>query len=196
MTSIIHLRMKNRALFPLCVCSIYDSKEQFYWSGVSLGESASPLSALQSKAQTEAFEKYICHLSNYLNAPRRMQMNWLLQAANFNDCSQITSYCLIESEWNGRLKHKHTAVLTALTRDSLSKKEVLLSRVTLLRWSVQHSAALWCGGKVLWISCFLIHKGLLGVTKQSGSGMLFTVWQQIFENLFNLFLLNINCFTI
>ncbi len=35
---------------------------------------------------------------------------------------------------------------------------------------------------MLWISCFLSHKGLLGVTKQSGSGMLFTVWQQIFEN--------------
>ncbi len=136
----------------------------------------------RAKHKREAFEKYICHLSNYLNAPRRMQMNWLLQAANFNDCSQITSYCLIESEWNGRLKHKHTAVLTALTRDSLSKKEVLLSRVTLLRWSIQHSAALWCGGKVLWISCFLSHKGLLGVTKQSGTGLLFTVWQQIFEN--------------
>lgn len=79
----------------------------------------------RAEHKQEACEKYICHLSNYLNAPRRMQMNWLLQAANFNDCSQITSYCLIESEWNGRLKHKHTAVLTALTRDSLSKKEVL-----------------------------------------------------------------------
>ncbi len=49
---------------------------------------------------------------------------------------------------------------------------------------------------MLWISCFLSHKGLLGVTKQSGSGMLFTVWQQIFENFFYLFLLNINCFSI
>lgn len=94
MASIIHLRMKNRALFPLCVCSIYDSKEQFYWSGVSLGESTSltvkeQLNLYQhyrAKHRREAFEKYICHLSNYLNAPRRMQMNWLLQAANFNDC--------------------------------------------------------------------------------------------------------------
>jgi len=39
-----------------------------------------------AKRRRETFEKYICHLSNYLTAPCRMQMNWLLQAANFNDC--------------------------------------------------------------------------------------------------------------
>lgn len=33
----------------------------------------------------ETFEKYICHLSNYLNMPRIIQINWQLQAFHFND---------------------------------------------------------------------------------------------------------------
>lgn len=42
MISIIHLRVKNNALFPSCTYTIYESREEFYWSWLSLREKASP----------------------------------------------------------------------------------------------------------------------------------------------------------
>lgn len=104
------------------------------WKHLAVKEQVNLYQQYRAEHRREPFEKYICHLSNYLNTPCRMQMNWLLQAANFNDCrSHPIAWLSLsgKAEWN-----EHTAVLTVLTgtvwgEKRKKKKEVLLSWVLL-----------------------------------------------------------------